>query len=208
MLIIGLTGGIGSGKSTVAQLFSEYGIPVLDADQIARQLVEVGQPALTKIAQRFGQHILHADGSLNRSALRQKIFNDSRAKQQLENLLHPLIRQQMHIQSKQLLQQQPPPSYCIHMIPLLLESQQTASVDRILVVDLPEQLQIQRVKQRDQQSQTEVQRIIEQQVSRQQRLQAANEVIDNSGHLNALQKQVKQLHQHYVQQIPSADSCQ
>jgi len=200
VLIIGLTGGIGSGKSSVARLFSQYGIPILDADQIAKELVEVGQPALTQISQRFGQTILHPNGSLNRSALRQKIFTDKQAKQQLEALLHPLIRQQMQQQSQQLVQQNPEPPYCIQMIPLLLETQQQLSMDRILVVDLTEELQIQRVTQRDQQSKTDVERIIQQQVSRQQRLHAADEVIDNSGDLDSLKKQVKRLHQGYLQQ--------
>jgi len=200
VLIIGLTGGIGSGKSTVARLFSQYDTPILDADQISKELVEIGQPALQHIQQLFGQTVLHPDGRLNRAVLRQKIFSDKQAKQQLETLLHPLIRTQMQQQTKQLAQQTPAPAYCIQMIPLLLETQQQAFMDQILVVDLPVTLQIQRVTQRDQQSKTEVEGIIQQQVSRQQRLQAADAVIDNSGTLDSLKKQIKPLHQGYLQQ--------
>jgi len=200
VLIIGLTGGIGSGKSAVARLFSQYGIPILDADQIAKELVDIGQPALQQIQQLFGQTVLHPDGRLNRAVLRQKIFRDKQAKQQLEALLHPLIRAQMQQQTQQLRQQSPIPAYCIQMIPLLLETQQQAFMDQIVVVDLPETLQIQRVTQRDQQSEDEVKKIIEQQVSRQQRLQAADEIIDNSGTLDSLKKQIEPLHQGYLQQ--------
>ncbi len=142
--IIGLTGGIGSGKTTIANMFAELGVDVIDADIIARQVVEPNTPALIAIQQRFGADMIAVDGQLNRSLLRTKVFNNEEDKSWLNNLLHPLIRQQM--QSQTLAAQSP---YCLLVVPLLIENNLTAMVNRVLVIDVDEQTQLQRASQRD-----------------------------------------------------------
>jgi len=196
MLIVGCTGGIGSGKSTVTRLFAALEVPVIDADLVARQVVEPGQPALQEIAEQFGPGVIDAQGELKRAKLREIIFQHPEQRRKLEAILHPRIRHTMAQQARQL-----PPNtpYCIFSIPLLLESGQQQDVDRILVVDAPPQLQLERTCQRDDISPAQAQAIIDSQVSRQQRLAEADDVIGNQGDLASLQAQVAALHQKYLQ---------
>lgn len=193
MLIVGLTGGIGSGKSTVAKLFAEQDVPIIDTDIIARQVVEPGQPALAEITHTFGTEILTSAGQLNRSALRQIIFSDIVKRQQLEAILHPRIQAEMLRQSATLTA-----PYCIFVIPLLLEAGQQYLVERILVIDCDEAIRRQRLKRRDQMSDTEIDRAFAAQANREQRLAAADEIIINSN-LDQLRVQVLQTHHRYSQ---------
>lgn len=192
MLRIGLTGGIGCGKTTVADLFAAKGVPVLDADQIAHDLVEPGRPALAAIVSAFGEDFLKA-GCLNRAKLRQIVFRFPERRRQLESILHPMIFDALRRQLETLHS-----DYCIVCIPLLIETKQQAFVDRILVVDCPEALQYMRVIQRDGHEQSELGRMIRAQASREERLAAATDVIDNGGGIEQLAEQVDKLHQLYV----------
>ena len=192
MLVIGLTGGIGSGKSTVAEMFAALGVPVIDMDHIARQIVEPGQPALTQITREFGTRILDNKGQLNRRKLRELVFATKDKRRRLEAILHPLIRQETKRQLAEL-----DTLYCIVVIPLLIESNQRSLVDRILVVDVPETLQISRTMQRDGVSAFEVQEILSAQVDRNSRLAAADDVIDNSTDVEHLRIRVAELDQQY-----------
>lgn len=191
-LTIGLTGGIGSGKSTVAKLFAEQGIDVIDADQLAREVTKPHTPALDQIVQHFGKKILN-DHQLDRKQLREVIFNDPKERTWLENLLHPLIRAAMKNKIEKV--QSP---YCILVIPLLIETKPHPLVKRILVVDVPESLQIKRAMERDQLSLEAVQAVLRSQVSRPQRLQAADDVITNDKDRASLQSQVLHLHERYL----------
>jgi len=192
MLKIGLTGGIASGKSTVCKLFSQHKIPIIDADIIAQQLVMPGQDSLPEIVQLFGPKILNNDGSLNRQTLRQLIFSDDIAKQQLEKILHPKIRQQLQQQSEKQLS-----SYCILAIPLLVEANMNDLVERILVLDIAPSLQLERLCQRDDISVHDAQLIINKQCSSAQRLAVADDVIRNNGSFENLAFQIQLLHQKY-----------
>lgn len=191
--IVGLTGGIGSGKTTVANLFATYGVCLVDADVVARAVVAPGQPALAAIAAHFGEQFLTADGQLDRPALRALVFSDANAKTWLDQLLHPLIRQQM---LAQLAQAQSP--YVLLVAPLLIENGLTAFVDQVLVVDLSPALQQQRTASRDQVSTAQVAAIMASQCDRAQRLQQANQVIHNDADITALTGKVAQLHQLYL----------
>jgi dephospho-CoA kinase len=193
MLTIGLTGGIGSGKSTVAKLFAELNIPIIDTDIIAREVVAPGQPALTEIAKTFGAEILTSDGQLNRLALRQIIFADATKRQQLEAILHPRIQTEMLRQATTLTA-----PYCIFVIPLLLEARQQHLVNRILVIDCDDAIRRQRLKHRDQMSDAEINRAFAAQVGREQRLAAADDIITNNGDIDQLRTQVQQLHSRYT----------
>lgn len=192
MLKVGLTGGIASGKSTVCDLFSQYNIPIIDADIISRQLVAPGQKAFTEIIQIFGHHLLQKDGTLNRQKLRQIIFSDDIAKQQLETLLHPKIRQQLQLQSDSL-----SADYCILAIPLLIESNMQNLVDRVLIIDIEPTLQLERLYQRDDMSIRDAQIMINKQCDPSQRLAIANDIINNNNAYEELKHQVQQLHQKY-----------
>ena len=192
MLVIGLTGGIGSGKSTVAEMFESLGVPIIDMDRIARQIVEPGQPALTQIKQAFGEKTVAAGGQLNRQQLSKIIFDSAEKRHQLEAILHPLIRQET---ARQLAELKSP--YCIVVIPLLLESEQRSLVDRVLVVDVPESLQITRTMQRDGISAAQVRKILAAQVGRDSRLNAADDVIDNSAAMEDIRHRVDELDQQY-----------
>lgn len=193
MLKIGLTGGIGSGKSTVTQIFSELKAPIIDADIIAYELVGPGKPALKAIIDHFGQQILTNQNALNRKKLKEIIFSNPEQKKQLEQILHPLVFAEMESQIKQL-----SGPYCILSIPLLLETQMEDFVDRILVIDCPVEFQLERVKNRDQLSEDRIKAIIASQATKEQRLQAAEDVIDNSTDAQALAEQVKKLHNLYL----------
>jgi dephospho-CoA kinase len=193
MLKIGLTGGIGSGKSSVAKYFAELGITIIDADKIARELVATGTSTLTKIVKHFGNKVLTNRGTLDRKYLRKLIFSNPKQKQWLEKLLHPLIYQEME---KRVQQVNSP--YCVLVIPLLLETRQEKLVDRILVVDAPQQLQINRTMKKNKISETEVKAIIVTQANREQRLTSADDIIYNDNSLTELKQQVQQLHQRYL----------
>ena len=199
MLKVGLTGGIGCGKSTVARIFADLNIPVLDADQIAQRLVEKGQSALAQIRQTFGTDILNPDGSLNRKNLREQVFSDLKQKQKLESILHPLIYKTIQAELEQLVT-----PYCLISIPLLFETDMTHLVDRILVIDCPVEAQIERVKIRDNLTIERIQSIIDTQVSRAFRKAKADDLINNSGTDYRLAEQVKKLHNLYL----SLSACQ
>jgi len=192
MLIVGLTGGIGSGKTTTSRYFEQLGVPVIDADLIVHQLQQPGQPALAEIAERFGAGVLRADGSLDRQRLRQQVFNDPRQREALEAILHPRARQELLRQIAEL-----DTDYCIVAVPLLIESGWDELVHRVLVVDAPRELQIRRSRQRDQLSTEQVEAVIDSQLDRQARLDAADDVITNDGDQQALREQVARLHQRY-----------
>lgn len=193
MLKIGLTGGIGSGKSTVAKYFAEFGITVIDADQIVHELCAADTPGTKKIIAHFGNKVLTKDGSLNRNYLRKLIFQDVSEKKWLEHLLHPLVYQEMHRQI-----QKAPSPYCILVIPLLFETKAEKFVDRILVVDSPEKLQIKRIQKRDKISAAEIKKICASQISRAERLARADDIIHNDQSIENLQKQVIKLHKKYL----------
>jgi len=193
MLIIGLTGGISSGKSTVANIFAQYGVPIIDMDVIAREVVEPGQPALEDIIRLFGQGYLLNNGELNRAMLRDTIFNDTGKRKQLEGILHPRIRETVKSRLAQL-----HAPYAIIVIPLLLETRQDDLLDRILVVDTAVEEQIRRTANRDHISEKQVKKILATQVDRQTRLDAADDIIRNSDGIDELSRQVASLHQHYL----------
>lgn len=192
MLLIGLTGGIGSGKTTVAKLFAERGITVIDTDQLARDVTQRGQPALEKIAEHFGGNILQDDGNLNRTALRKIIFADESQRIWLETLLHPLIYEEM---DKQVKRSTSP--YCIAVIPLLLEKPPHDMVNRILVIDTIESEQIKRTRVRDNSTIDDVKAILKTQATRAQRLAAADDIIENNGSPADLVSQVERLNGFY-----------
>jgi dephospho-CoA kinase len=192
MLVIGLTGGIGSGKTTVAKLFAERGITVIDTDQLARDVTKIGQPALKEIAEQFGTNILQSDGGLNRTALRRIIFTDDAKRIWLEKLLHPLIRAEMKRQAEAATS-----PYVIAVIPLLLETEPNPLINRILIIDAPEAEQIKRTCFRDNTTTEEVTKILQSQVSRKERLARADDIITNDGVVNDLKSQVDRLHGFY-----------
>ncbi|ABS77746.1 dephospho-CoA kinase [Coxiella burnetii] len=195
MLRIGLTGGIGSGKSTVANYFAELGAPVIDADQIAHEITKPDQAAFKQIINHFGSAVLTKGKFLNRTKLRELIFENPDDRQWLENLLHPLIIAKMKTQLKKI-----KAPYCILAIPLLAEASQSVDfIDRILVVDAPETLQIQRTKSRDQLSDQQIQLILQSQSPREKRLAIADDVIVNDQTIPILRKAVFQLHCKYLQ---------
>jgi len=195
MFIVGLTGGIGSGKSTIAQHFVELGITCIDADLTAREVVQPGEPALDAIFQHFGEAILLVDGSLDRRKLREEIFANPSARKWLNQLLHPLIRQRMLQQC-----QKANGSYCILMAPLLFENNLQSLVQRTLVIDVDEATQIRRTMQRDKATEEQIKAIIAAQCPRQQRLMLADDVISNGDEVTPLQRQhaVNTLHQTYL----------
>ena len=193
-LIIGLTGGIGSGKSAAAARFEQaHGIHVVDADIKSRVVVEPGRPALQRIVDRFGDAVLQSDGTLNRAALRERVFQLPDERRWLEQLLHPLIRDEI---VADLASAQSP--YSLLVSPLLVESGQYQMTQRILVVDVPEALQIARTTARDQVPEQQVQAIMQAQARREERLRHAHDVITNDQDLAALHAQVDALHQRYL----------
>ena len=195
MAVVGLTGGIGSGKSTVARLFGELGVHWVDADDVARQVVEPGTPALEKIAEHFGQEILLPEGGLDRAALRRIVFDAPEERTWLESLLHPVIREE-------LMRQLHPDNYSLPYVllvsPLLLETDQHELVEKIVVVDVPVEVQIQRTMARDTNGREQVERIIAAQMPREQRLRKADEVVDNNLAMIDVERQVDQLHHSFL----------
>lgn len=192
--IVGIAGGIGSGKTAASDYFEDLGLCVVDADFCARKPVEKGQPALNTIAQHFGEGILLASGELNRAKLREIIFANPEEKTWLENLLHPLIAQELQNQL-----QQANSDYVILVSPLLIESGQYQLCDRVLVVDVPEDLQMQRVQARDDNDIEQIKRIMQSQATREQRLAKADDVVVNDQSLEHLHQALAKLHQHYLQ---------
>lgn len=195
--IVGLTGGIGSGKSTIANLFVELGIPIVDADIVAREVVEKGSPLLAQIAEHFGKSILTEEGELNRAELRKKVFADENEKNWLNHLLHPAIRERMLAQ----LNSQTAP-YTLFVVPLLIENKLTTLCDRVLVIDVKPETQLARASSRDHNNIQQIQAIMNAQVSREERLKWADDIISNDAklpeNLPHLKQKVLELHQFYL----------
>ena len=191
---VGLTGGIASGKSTAANFFAALGVPILDSDQIAREVVEPGQPPLERLVERFGPGILTPDGHLDRPALRDIVFSDPKARADLEALTHPAIGAALEAQSAAA-----GGPYQILVIPLLVEKNLAAHVDRVLVVDCDEALQVRRLRERDGSTAAQVQAILSAQVARAARLKAADDVIHNDADMSAVRDQVAALHARYLE---------
>jgi dephospho-CoA kinase len=191
---VGLTGGIASGKSTAAKFFGALGVPILDSDSIAREVVEPGQPPLERLIERFGRSILTPDGHLDRPALRAIVFSDPKARADLEALTHPAIGEAM--QARSVAAGGP---YQILVIPLLVEKNLRANVDRVLVIDCEEGLQIRRLQARDGSAPGQAQAILNAQVSRAARLQAADDIIHNDADMSRVRSQVAALHARYLE---------
>lgn len=198
---VALTGGIGSGKSTVADEFAHLGVTVIDADIIARQVVEPGTPALLAIAEKFGPQMINDDGSLNRRRLRERIFAHSEDKAWLNALLHPLIQQETRRQM-----QASTSPYLLWVVPLLVENHLTDKADRVLVVDVPKETQIERTIRRDGVSREHAEHILAAQATREQRLAAADDVIENMGSADAVASHVARLHDKYLMLASQAAS--
>ena len=196
-MIIGVTGGIASGKSTVALAFAALGIPWVDADDVAREVVEPGEPALAEIAARFGEPVLHSDGRLNRRALREIVFAEPTERRWLEGVTHPRIRQRLIAHLERMQAEGAP--YVLLVSPLLFESGQSQLVDRCLVIDVPESLQIARTASRDEVGEVQARAIIAAQMSRSERLARADDIIDNSRGEAELIAQVAELDRRYRQ---------
>ena len=195
MYIVGLTGGIGSGKSEAAKLFAELGAPVVDVDVISHELTTKGQATLKKIAQVFGKDILSSDGSLNRAALRQKVFADSEVRKKLEAILHPAI----YNKATERLQENASAPYQILAIPLLFESDRYLKIiNRSLVIDSDTKLQIVRASKRDGLLEADIQKIIDVQMPREKRNALADDIILNDGSIEELKEKVKQVHEKYI----------
>jgi len=192
VLKIGLTGGIGSGKSTVCKIFSEFGVPVIDADIIANSLVRPGMPALEEIAKTFGKELISNDGTLDRKKIRDQIFANETERKKLEDILHPAVYKEISVQVENINSK-----YCIVAIPLLLETDASKTVDRILVIDVPRELQSQRASNRDKTNKSDIDAIIDSQISRDDRLAAADDIINNEGDIESLHSQVSDLHEYY-----------
>lgn len=192
MLKIGLTGGIGSGKTTVANLFEDLEITIIDSDVIARELI-VSEHVFSEVLKKFGASILNNKGELDRKKLRTLIFNDSDTKKWLEDLLHPLIKKEIQ---RQILKASS--LYCIIVIPLLVETQSYDLIDRVLLVDAKEEEQLKRTSLRDQLDEKHIIKMLQGQATRKERLAIADDIIHNSGSLDDLKKQVTQLHQFYL----------
>jgi len=193
-LVVGLTGGIGSGKSAAADEFARLGATVVDTDAIAHELTGPGGAAMPEVKRQFGGAFVDAAGAMDRERMRELVFSDPAQKQRLEALLHPMIRAES---ARRIASATGP--YVLHVVPLLIESPGYRDrVARVLVVDCPEELQITRVRQRGGLPEAEVRRIVASQIQRDKRLAAADDVIDNSGPISAMQQRVRQLHENYL----------
>jgi dephospho-CoA kinase len=192
-LLIALTGGIASGKSAVAELFAQLGVPVLDTDQISRDVVEPGMPTLERLVAQFGPEILDAQGRYDRARMRERVFNDPEQRRKLEAIMHPAIREELARRSAEA-----GGDYQIHVIPLLVETGRPDAYDRVLVVDCPESAQLERLVARDGTSREQAEKILAAQASRADRLDAAHDVIENTGTLADLRRFVQTLHQNYA----------
>jgi dephospho-CoA kinase len=192
-LRIGLTGGIASGKSTVADIFAGLGAPVIDTDIVAREVVEPGEPALGQIQHEFGNTVIAADGTLDRARLRQIVFNDDDARRRLESILHPVIQTETIRQARAA-----GGDYQLIVVPLLVNSPIRTFLDRVLVVDCPEATQIARLIARDAESEGQARRMLAAQASREERLAIADDVVENGGDLAATLRQIRKLHEKYL----------
>lgn len=190
---VALTGGIASGKTTVSNLFAQLGAPIIDADVIAHQLTQKNSTAYHQIVTHFGRMILNTDDTINRKKLRELVFENPSEKKWLENLLHPLIREKMKIEISHVTY-----PYCICVIPLLAESTGIDFIDRVLVIETPIEIQINRATARDQSSADMIKKIIHAQAKSDARLKMANDVLENKGDIDSLKKQVEQLHKRYL----------
>ena len=193
--VVGLTGGIGSGKSAATALFQKHNIDIIDADEVARDVVAIGSEGLAKIAEHFGNDVLLENGSLNRAALRERVFHNDGEKHWLNGLLHPLIRNQMMT----LIAESKSP-YCILSVPLLVENNLTVMCNKVVVVDCPEEMQLARAVQRDGSTEQIIKNIMASQATREIRLAAADYVLDNSASLAHLAAQVETLHSALLEQ--------
>jgi dephospho-CoA kinase len=191
---VGLTGGVATGKTSVSDRFSALGIQIIDADVIARELLKQGTECYRQVVSLFGEEVLLGNADINRRWLRDRIFSDATAKQQLEAIIHPAVRQSILADSNRCIS-----PYCIVSVPLLIEANMQSLVDRIVVVDLPEEQQIARLMARDKHNRLQAEAMLKGQCSRVQRLSFADDIIDNSTTLSALDEQVSSLHQHYLQ---------
>lgn len=193
ILRIGLTGGIASGKTAVSEMFAKLGVPVIDTDRISREVVQPGRPALAEIVEEFGEEILKPDGSLDRRALRERVFADEGRRQRLEAITHPRIRDEtlrrMHNAGG---------PYQVIVVPLLVESGFGALVDRVLVVDCPPEVQRERLMARDTETAATAEAMMRSQTDRDTRLEAADDVVENAGTLEETRRQVEQLHRRYL----------
>lgn len=194
MYVVGVTGGIGSGKTAATDFLARLGITIVDADQASRIVVEPGQPALHAIVDRFGERILQEDGTLNRRALRDIVFSDDLARRELEAITHPAIGDQLRRQI-----QDSDSDYTVLVSPLLLEGRQKDMTHRVLVVDVPGDIQVARTVNRDQVPMEQVEAIMRAQLSREERLAQAHDVVTNDGPLERLHQQLEQLHQRYLE---------
>jgi len=197
-MIVGLTGGIGSGKTVVSDHFNFLGVPIIDTDIIARNIVQIGSPTLNKLVNAFGKSILHKDGALNRNALRKAAFSSSEQKNQLDNITHPAIYNEALKQINTIVY-----DYCIVVVPLLIGADGTESkfielMDTILVVTAPKQIKIERIKQRNGLTEQEIERIMQNQIDDQSRLKYAQQVINNDSDITSVQQHVEQLHADYL----------
>ncbi len=193
MLRIGLTGGIGSGKSTVAALFEHHGIPVIDADEISHTLLEPGQAVYKNVVNKFGENILGDNKTINRNKLRDLIFSDIEHRKKLENIIHPEVRNNIVTGVTSL-----HTSYCIIVVPLLVEAGFLDLVDRVLVIDADESERIKRITERNGMSEQDIDKIIRSQSSRQEKLKVADDIINNNYDKNLLANQVQELHEKYT----------
>ena len=191
---VGLTGGIGSGKSTVKKCFDEIGVPTADADEISRRITRPGQAPFDEVVALFGTKCRDESGSLNRQYLREVIFADPAMKEELEAIIHPRVRAEI----QEFINQVNYP-YCIICIPLLLETGRQTTMDRVLVIDAPEELQIARVSRRDKANEEQTRRIINAQISREERLRRAHDIIVNDGSIDDLKNQVVKFHDRYIE---------
>jgi dephospho-CoA kinase len=195
--VVGLTGGIGSGKSAAAAEFARLEAAVVDTDAIAHELTAAGGAAIAEIRRQFGPEYVDAAGALDRKRMREAVFADPTLKERLETILHPMIR----AESQRRISSEKAAPYVIHVVPLLIESPDYRKrVSRVLVIDCPESLQVSRVRQRSALPEEEVRRILAAQIKRETRLAAADDVIDNSGTIDALQQQVRRLHEKYLRE--------
>ena len=199
MLKIGLTGGIGSGKTAVSEQFHRLGINIIDTDIISRELVNHNPAVLKKIVEIFSYKVLDAKGAVDRKKLAQIVFSNKKQKQQLENILHPAIRNEVNQQIQSFSLLNTPPEYIIIVIPLLLETGFTDLIDRILVVMAEENIRVERIKQRDNRTMGEIHAIISSQVNDDNRIRAADDIIENNNNIKDLESQVRQLHKKYLQ---------
>tara|TARA_Y100000590_G_scaffold465767_1_gene639002 strand:- start:5004 stop:5597 length:594 start_codon:yes stop_codon:yes gene_type:complete len=196
MLIIGLTGGIGSGKSVASDKFASLGITVVDADEASRTVVEPGKPALKEIEDHFGTEVIEKNRTLNRAKLREIIASDVNERKWLESVLHPRIGEQI---AKEISESKSP--YTLFVAPLLLETNSQEMCSRVIVVDVPKEVQVKRTAQRDQVSSGQVEKLVSAQMKREARLERADDVLSNTGTIEELEQKVEELHKKYLKMV-------